>query len=199
MEAIAEKFISEDEYWELETVSEIKHEYFNGRIYAMAGAKPAHNKILFNFTTALGSRLREHSCSGAGSDQAVKVEANGLITYPDLLIVCPPERYDEHNLALLNPRVLIEVLSPSTEKYDRTDKFEFIKLIASLTDYLLVAQDRVRIEHYHRDGETWTVRSYYQREDVLNLENLKLEIPLAEIYDRLDLPEGLQLLARVED
>ena len=198
MEALAEKFITEDEYWELEAVAETKHEYFNGRIYAMAGAKPMHNKIAFNFAGALSSRLREHSCSGAGSDQAVKVEANGLITYPDLLVVCPPERYDQRNLALLNPRVMIEVLSPSTEKYDRTDKFEFVKQIESLTDYILVAQDRVRVEHYQRDGENWTVRAYYQREAVLNLSDLELEIPLAEIYHRLDLPVGLQVLPRVE-
>lgn len=94
--------------------------------------------------------------------------------------------------------MIVEVLSPSTEKYDRADKFEFVKLIPSLTDYILVEQDRVRIEHYQRNGENWTVRSYHQRDAVLSLSDLALEIPLDEIYDRLDLPDGLQLLPRVE-
>lgn len=197
MEAIAEKFITEDEYWALETVSEVKHEYFNGCRRAMTDFTPAHCAITTNFCGAIGIRLRGKPCQGFSSNQNVKVAANGLITYPDAIIVCPPESYGRN--ALLNPRVLVEVLSPSTEPYDRTDKFEFVKLIASLTDYLLVAQDRVRLEHYQSDGENWTVRSYYQSEDMLNLADLELEIPLDEIYDRLDLPEGLQLLRSVEN
>ncbi len=195
MEAIAEKLISEEEYWKLEAVSEIKHEYFNGRIYAMAGGTPSHNAVSHNIQGSLFSRLRGKSCRGYGSDQAVK--ASGLITYPDALIVCPPENYDKN--ALLNPRVMIEVLSPSTEKYDRTDKFEFVKQIESLSHYILVAQDRVRVEHYERNGENWIVRSYYQRDDVLVLADLELEIPLEEIYDRLDLPVGLQILPHMEN
>ena len=197
MEAIAEKFISEDEYWELEAVSEIKHEYFNGYRRAMTDFTPTHCTITTNLCAVIGIGLRGKSCHGFGSNQNVKVATSGLITYPDASIVCPPENYDRN--ALLNPRVMIEVLSPSTEKYDRTDKFEFAKQIESLTDYILVAQDRVRVEHYQRAGENWTVRSVYQRDDVLLLADLALEIPLDEIYDRLDLPVGLQVLPRVEN
>jgi len=196
MSAVAEHFITEEEYQRIEEASPVKHEYYNGRIYAMAGATPAHCLIAFNIQGALFVRLRGHPCRGASSDQRVKVEATGLKIYPDLLIVCPPEQYDESDAnTLMNPRVIIEVLSPSTELYDRTGKFDHYKQITSLTDYILIAQDRVRVEHYQRgEAEVWTVRSYNQREHSLTLPELELELPLAEIYDRLELPAGLLLL-----
>lgn len=196
MHAIAEHFISEEEYLALEEKSLEKHEYFDGRMYAMAGATPAHNLIAFNIAGSLSSRLRGLPCHGAGSDQRVKIEASGLKTYPDVLIVCPPERYDERDPnSLLNPKVIIEVLSPSTEHYDRTDKFDHYKQIAELSDYILVAQDRVRVEHYTRgQGDSWTVRSFNQRAHTLSLPSTSIELPLDEIYDRLELPDGLLAL-----
>ncbi len=202
MEARAEveRYISEDEYLELEAASLEKNEYFDGCIYAMAGATPRHNKIIFSTMTAIGVRLRGHSCDGAGSDQRVKVEATGLLTYPDVLIVCPPERYDENDPnSLLNPRVLIEVLSPSTENYDRTEKFEHYKKIESLTDYILIEQNHIWVDHYQRaeDG-LWTVRSFNQHEQIVSLPELELELPLDEIYGRLDLPIGLRLTSKSE-
>lgn len=198
MRAVAEHFVTEEEYVQREEKSPVKHEYFNGRIYAMAGATPAHNLIDSNILGSLVSRLRGQSCRAVGSDQRVKIEASGLKTYPDVLIVCPPERYDEHDPnSLLNPRVIIEVLSPSTEHYDRTDKFDHYQQLASLNDYILIAQDRVRVEHYERsEAEVWTVRRYNQREHsaTLALPEMKLELPLEEIYDRLEVPSGLLLL-----
>jgi len=197
MGAVAEvRFITEEEYLRLEEESPVKHEYYNGRTYAMAGATPAHCLISSNIVGSLFSRLRGRTCRGVGSDQRVKVEVTGLRIYPDALIVCPPERYDEHDPnSLLNPQVIIEVLSPSTERYDRTDKFDHYRQIPSLTDYLLIAQDRVRVEHYQRSaGDLWTVRSYNQREQSVSLSDLSLELPLEEIYDRMELPAGLFLL-----
>ncbi len=121
MRAVAAHFITEAEYQQLEEASSVKHEYYDGHIYAMAGATPAHCLIAFNIAVAVGSRLRGRSCRGASSDQRVKVEATGLRTYPDMLIACPPERYDEQDSnSLLNPRVIMEVLSRSTAVYDRT-------------------------------------------------------------------------------
>ncbi|MDQ3815565.1 MAG: Uma2 family endonuclease [Armatimonadota bacterium] len=193
---VEDHFITEEEYCELEEKSPVKHEYYQGRVYAMAGASPQHCLIAFNVVTAVGSRLRGRPCRGASSDQRVKIEATGLKTYPDTLIVCPPERYDERDpYSLLNPRVIIEVLSPTTERYDRTDKFDQYKQIPSLTDYILIAQDRVRVEHYHCGTEDlWTVRSYNQREQSLTLPDIGIDLPLEEIYDRLNLPAGLFLL-----
>jgi Uma2 family endonuclease len=196
MQAVAQRFITEEEYQQIEEASSIKHEYFQGRIYAMAGGTPSHNLISSNILGSLVARLRGKSCRAVGSDQRVKVETTGLRIYPDALIICPPERYDEHDPnSLLNPRILIEVLSPTTERYDRTDKFDQYKQITSLTDYILIAQDRVRVEHYQRsEADLWTVRSYNQREQSLTLPNLALEISLDEIYDRLEVPTGLLLL-----
>lgn len=196
MRAVAEHFITEAEYLEQEAASPFKHEYFNGRIYAMAGASPTHVLINSNVQGALFGRLRGRPCRSASSDQRVKVAATGLLTYPDTLIVCPPERYDEDDpQSLLNPQVILEVLSPSTERHDRTDKFDQYKQIPTLTDYVLIAQDRVRVEHYQRSAaDLWTVRSHNQLEHALALPELDLELPLAEIYDRLDLPSGLLLL-----
>ena len=201
MRAVAEHYISEDEYAAMEESSPIKHEYFNGRIYAMAGGSPAHNLLSHNVQGSLFARLRGKPCRGASSDQQVKIEATGLRVYPDALIVCPPERYDERfPNVLLNPAVIIEVLSPSTERLDRTDKFEHYRQIAALNHYILIAQDRVYVEHLQRNLEdVWTRRTHYQREDTLTLADLDLEIPLDEIYDRLDLPTGLLLLNPEEE
>lgn len=195
MEAIAERYISEEEYVRLEENSAHKHEYLDGRIYAMAGGTPGHSAVGTNIAGALFSRLRGRPCRPFNSDLRVKVEATGLRTYPDITVVCPPERYDERDSnSLLNPTVIFEVLSPSTERYDRTDKFDALKQIPSLHDYILVSPDRVRVEHLRR-GESgeWILESYTQRSQVLALASIGVEVPLDEIYDRLDVPEGLRV------
>ena len=127
---------------------------------------------------------------------AIKVEATGLKTYPDISVACPPERFDERDSnSLLNPKVIIEVLSPSAEKYDRTQKFEHFKQIAEMSDYILVSADQVWVEHFARaEGGAWTVRSYTQRSQTLALPSIEVEVPLDEIYERLELPEGLAML-----
>ena len=194
MEAVAERTISEEEYVRLEEKSARKHEYLDGRVYAMAGGTPAHSAVGTNITIALGSRLRGESCRPFNSDLRVKVEATGLRTYPDVTVVCPPERYDELDPnSLLNPTVIFEVLSPSTEQYDRTDKFDALKQIPSLRDYVLVSPERV--EHLRPgEGGEWILESYTQRSQVLALASVGVEVPLDEIYDRLEVPEGLRVL-----
>jgi Uma2 family endonuclease len=193
MQATAKQWVIEDEYLAMENASPEKHEYFNGEVWAMAGGSPKHAQLAFNVAGALSSRLRGKPCRGAGSDQRVRVEGTGMSTYPDVLVVCPPERYDERDPnALLNPRVIIEVLSPSTENYDRSGKFEHFKRIAELTDYLLISQDRVLVEHFRRgENGAWLLRSYLQRADEITLEDIEVTLPLEEIYERLELPTGL--------
>ncbi|MDQ3814367.1 MAG: Uma2 family endonuclease [Armatimonadota bacterium] len=151
MQALAEHYITEDEYWALEAGSDIKHEYFDGCIFSRPGGSPEHNRLAANAVISLGSQLRGTPCRAVGSDQRVKVEATGLNTYSDVVVYCRPWRFDprEKN-TLLNPVVLIEVLSDSTADYDRTIKFDHYKQIESLRDYILIAQDRVRVEHFHR-------------------------------------------------
>ncbi len=201
MQALAQKFYSEEEYWAFEEHSSIKHEYWDGEIVAMSGGTATHSLMAMRIGASLTNQLRGKPCRAFGSDLRVKVQKSrkNFNTYPDISIACPPFEFEEKRSGvkdtLLNPRVLIEVLSPSTEKFDRADKFDQYKLIESLTDYILVAQDRVRIEHYHRgEGQLWTVQSFNQRADSFALPELEILLSLEEIYEGLDVPEGLILL-----
>ena len=202
MQATARKIeFTDEDYIRLEDKSEIKHEFINGQLYAMAGGSPTHARLGFNAIAAIGARLRGKRCHGASSDQRIKIENSRDKVYPDALIVCPPALYDENDPhALLNPKVVIEILSPSTEKRDRTGKFELYKQISSLTDYILIEQDWVRVEHYRRaEGRLWTIETFNQRDQSLILPDIEIELPLEEIYDGLDIPSGLLLMKLEED
>ena len=184
--------ISEEDYYALEEKAGIRHEYFNGEIFDMAGGTPLHARLIASVTAALGSRLRGHACYPTSSDQRIKIERTGLITYPDLAVVCPPERYDPSNAnTLLNPRVVVEVLSETTEQYDTKIKLEHYRQIDSLTHCILVRQDRVEVVHHYRtaSGE-WASETHQKRSSALKLQDLGLELPLDLIYERLELPEG---------
>ena len=134
-QALAIHFTSEEEYWALEDDSKTRHEWFDGEIFAMAGGTPEHAAVASNVHIAIGSQLRGTACRIVGSDQQVRVEATGLITYPDLVVYCQPYRFEpRHPNTLLNPTVIIEVLSPSTAIYDRTAKLDNFKQIASVQD-----------------------------------------------------------------
>ncbi|PQV64080.1 Endonuclease, Uma2 family (restriction endonuclease fold) [Abditibacterium utsteinense] len=190
---LKEEFISVAQFWEMEENSDVRHEYLNGRVYAMAGGTPNHAKIIFNISVAIGSRLRGKPCSGSSSDQLVKIERSGLRTYPNVLVSCPPQRFDaDEPNALLNPVLLVEVLSPSTQSYDRAEKWEHYRQIPELRDYLLISSERVRVEHLHRNEQNqWILWTAIERDDVLRVPDLELEIPLDEIYENIELPEGL--------
>jgi Uma2 family endonuclease len=134
--------LTEEEYLAFERASEIKHEYYNGRMYAMMGAKEPHNLITGNLLAALHPQLRQKPCCIYPNDMRVKIRKTGLHTYPDIVIVCgQPQFTDGTRDALVNPIVLIEVLSASTERYDRGMKFQHYRTVETLQDYLLVAQD----------------------------------------------------------
>jgi Uma2 family endonuclease len=148
------------EYLALEAKSETKHELVNGEIFAMAGGTPEHSRLAANVIGELGSALRGRPCATFTSDLRVRVLATGLATYPDASVVCGRMEVDpEDKNTVTNPVVLVEVLSDSTEAYDRNDKLAHYRRIPSLRDYLLVSQHERRIEHYHRnDDGTWTLR-----------------------------------------
>ncbi len=193
---LLDPFITDADYYAREADSPVKHEHFNGRIFAVAGGTPAHAQAIANVTVALGSRLRGRSCYTTSADQRVKVEANDLKTYPDVMIVCPPARYDEADPnTLLNPVLIVEVLSPSTADYDRTFKWDSYQQMPSLRHYILVEPTRVRVEHFARADEGgWIQRVFHRRADVISLPDLELEVPIDEIYERLEAPEGLILV-----
>ncbi len=151
---------TEREYLALEGVAEIRHEFVGGQIVAMAGAELDHNQVCTNIKTALSFAFGERPCRVIGSDQRVKVEATDEYFYPDVVVVCSePRLVDPSPRSLTNPEVIVEVLSPSTERYDRGDKWVAYQTIHTLTDYVLVASDRRRVEHFQRGpGESWTQR-----------------------------------------
>jgi phenylacetic acid degradation protein len=149
-----------EDYLDLEGISNLRHEYYKGEIFAMAGASPDHNRIVFNLSLLLGMMLRGSTCEVFPSDQRVHVEANSLFTYPDLTIVCgSPIFYKEDNMNLTNPSVIFEVLSPSTRKYDREDKFKLYQGLPSLQEYILVDSRSVMVEQFYKEGDgKWVVR-----------------------------------------
>ncbi len=183
-------WISEAEYREGEEISPVKHEWFAGEVFAMAGGTYNHTTICSNLGRFLGNRLAGRRCKARNGEQRVKVEASGLNTYPDAVIFCPPARFEgTGDSTLLTPSVIFEVLSQSTQNYDRTRKFDAYQRIETLTDYVLIAQDEIRVEHFRRTPQGWLLQVFTSREAVLSLENVEIELPLSEIYEELDVPD----------
>jgi Uma2 family endonuclease len=183
-------FLTPEEYLEIEREAEYKSEYFQGEMFAMAGAGQAHNLLVANLVAGLHHQLRSRPCQLYPSDMRVRVPATGLYIYPDVVVVCgEPQFLDEQRDTLLNPSLLVEVLSPSTEAYDRGRKFEHYRSIESFGEYLLVASDRVHADLYTRqpDGR-WMLTSAGRLEDSLDLESVGYRLALVDLYERVDLP-----------
>jgi Uma2 family endonuclease len=172
-----------DEYFELERTVREKHEFFRGEIFAMGGASEAHNLIVANVLGELRQYLRGKPCRVYPSDMRVKVSLSGLYTYPDVVVVCGQPLIEPPGDTLLNPTLLVEVLSESSEAYDRGKKSEQYRNLASLTDYLLIAQDRALVEHYSRQpGELWLLHAASRLEGRVAISSLGCELPLSEVY-----------------
>lgn len=181
--------LSADEYLESERASATKHELVHGVMVAMAGGTAKHNAIAGNVIGALKQRLRGRRCMVFPSDQRVHVEATGLFTYPDVTVVCDAPRFHPSGRdTLVNPRLLVEVLSSSTEAYDRGAKFAHYQSIASLEEYVLVTQTAKRVEHYRRlETGQWLLSVSEGEGAVIVLPGLGCEIPLAELYEDTEL------------
>ncbi|PQV64330.1 Endonuclease, Uma2 family (restriction endonuclease fold) [Abditibacterium utsteinense] len=185
-----------EELLEMEEKSEVRHEYIGGTIYAMAGGTPAHADIGTNLSTAIHSRLRGKPCRGSSNDQRVRTSQSATNWYyPDFLIKCPPTRFHSADKnALLNPRAIFEVLSPATETFDRTAKFDEYKLIDDLKDYVLVDTSRARVEHFTLlESGDWALRVYNSLEQELRLEHFEIVVPLSEIYEDVEFEEQTAL------
>ncbi len=181
--------LTEEQYLAIERAAEFKSEFFDGEMFAMSGASMNHGRLQRNILVELDHGLRGKGCEAFPSDLRVRVSSR-MYTYPDISVVCgDPLLADEHQDNLLNPVALFEILSPSTEKYDRGVKFRRYRTIESLREYVLVDQEQVRIECFSRrlDG-TWTLRDYQRLEEELALDSLGISIPLSRIYDRVELP-----------
>jgi Uma2 family endonuclease len=202
MSSVALKRYTVAEYLAMERASETKHEYFDGEIFAMAGASEPHNLIAWNIGGELHHRLKNGSCRAYVSDMRVRCPS-GLRTYPDVSVVCGgPQFEDDRRDTLLNPLAIFEVLSPSTEKYDRGNKFENYQAIPSLREYVLIHQDRMRVEHFSRreGGDEWVLRVITDPASAVRFQSLDCEVPLSELYAKVEFPPGkLALHNDVED
>ena len=177
---------TEDEYLARERVSQHKHEYINGEIFAMAGAKLRHNAIAASVIGALLALARGKTCRVFNSDQRISVSATGMFTYPDAGVVCERPRYHEKDgMSLLNPMILVEVLSKSTETYDRGEKLAHYRRNPAVREILLVWQSEARVEHHRRlQGDEWLVREH--RAGSIELPSLGGVVSLEDIYAQVD-------------
>jgi len=176
-----------EEYLAIEREAEFKSEYFDGEMFAMTGASRKHNLISLNVAASLHNRLKKSSCEVYTNDMRVKVNLTGLYTYPDIAIVCSTPEFEDAELdTLINPLVIIEILSPSTESYDRGKKFENYRTISSLAEYIMISQNRPYTEHYIRQSDnTWLFRETGDRAGVIYIASVECELTMEEMYAKV--------------
>ncbi len=190
MTALPKQTYTPEEYLALERKASARSEYINGQIYAMAGASREHNLIALNFASDIRIQLRKKPCETYVADMRVRVEATNLYTYPDIVVVCgKPNFADDVFDTLLNPTVIIEILSYSTASYDRESKFHHYRRLPSLQEYILVHQEKAAIEHYALEDSRWTLVDIIGLEKKLQLTSIDCEINLQDIYERVDFPQ----------
>lgn len=179
--------VSPEEYLVRERAAEYKSEYVDGEVRAMTGASRDHGRIALNVGANLFAQLRGRPCETFMSDMKVRVPGKRSYLYPDVVVVCGrSELEDEHEDSLLNPTLIVEVLSPSTQAYDRTEKWEHYRRIPSLRDYLLVAQDQRRVERYTRQEEgLWLFSETSDPDAVLRLDSIGCTLAMRDVYDRV--------------
>lgn len=187
----ADKFLTPEAYLDWEEDQPTRHEYFHGRIYAMTGGSLEHVTVIQNLSLSLGTRLRGKNCRIFASELRVKVSETGLYTYPDVTVVCGEMELDRRtrSVTLLNPTLIIEVLSPSTEAYDRGDKFNHYRRLTSLTDYLLISTRSAQVEHFQcqKDGD-WLLTVRSGLDATLTIKALDIDLPFTEIYECVEFP-----------
>jgi Uma2 family endonuclease len=185
--------LSPQEYLAIERKAAFKSEYYAGEMFAMAGASARHTRIVNNLVRVAGNQFVGRPCQTFSSDLRVRIPSTGLYTYPDFIALCEVPQYDDSELdTLLNSKVIIEVLSPSTEDYDRHEKFAHYRSAESLAEYLLIAQDRIWIDHYVRqpDGK-WPVSQYNDPAATILLASIDVRLLVSDVYDKVTLdPPG---------
>jgi len=187
MSAQAQPRLTPEQYLEAERAAEFRHEYYDGHIYAMSGGSYRHGQIIGNLTTRLSNRLERRPCSVVPNDLRLRVSPGGLFTYPDVIVICGDPRFaDDRHDTLLNPALIVEVLSPSTEAYDRGFKSAQYRTVESLQEYALVSQTEPRVEVFRRQpGGHWLLSEAIGLEAVCHFESLDCAVPLAEVYAKV--------------
>ncbi|MGO9464789.1 MAG: Uma2 family endonuclease [Isosphaeraceae bacterium] len=185
--ALKNKF-SPEEYLALERKAGFRSEYHDGFITAVASTSREHSLIALNVGGEISSQLKERPCEAYLSDMRVYIDRTGLYTYPDVVVVCGEPRFEDDEVdTLLNPTAIVEVLSPTTEAYDRGKKFLHYRRLPTLREYVLVSQDRVLVERFTRQGDDWLLTELTQIDDTLRLDSIDCELPLREIYAKVKL------------
>ena len=183
---LAPTYLTPEEYLAWERKQPFKNEYHNGQIISMSGASRVHNRITVDITVQLSNQLMEGECEVFAGDMRVRTDPTVSYFYPDVIVVCGEPRFEDDTFdTLLNPIVVVEVLSPSTAAYDRGEKFEHYKQLASLQEYILVSQDSVRVDHYCRQSTEWFHNTFQGLEDRLSLSSIECRLPLRAIYRRV--------------
>jgi len=180
--------LTEEQYLAIERAAEFKSEFVDGEMFAMAGATNRHNRIQGNLFVQLSLALEDGACEPFASDSRVRVSSRAYV-YPDVTVVCGERQpFDQHDDILINPVAIFEVLSPSTEKYDRGLKFQLYRTIESLRDYILVNQEQHGVEQFTRqlDG-IWGLRDYQGPDEELKIDSIGVAIPLRRIYRRVSI------------
>src|SRR5579859_3998005 len=187
MAALPEMDWTIERYLAYERESDLRHEYLNGEIFAMTGASLRHNLIAGSTYVTLYTQLRSGKCTVYPSDMRVKVSRTRLYTYPDISVVCgPPQLEDRIQDTLLNPILIVEVLSPSTESYDRGKKFQHYRTLESLQGYVLIAQDSIRVEYYARQADgRWLLADASGLDASLELPPIGCTLRLADVYEKI--------------
>jgi len=186
MFALSLPYWTYSDYLEYEAGNASRHEYYRGAVYSMSGASREHNIIGGNIYISLRTQMRGRSCMAYQNDMQIGFAGEEACFYPDVAAVCRQEQIEKHKgERLLNPMVIVEVLSRSTEAFDKKTKFETYQGIASLTDYLLVRQDRVHVTHYRRESEDWPSVIYRDIGDEIALPSIDCVLRLADVYDTI--------------
>jgi Uma2 family endonuclease len=192
MSAQSQASLTPEQYLAAERAAEFRSEYFNGHMYAMSGGSYAHFQIIGGLVRELGNALKGRPCSVGASDLRLRVSPGGLYTYPDVIVICgEPKFADDQRDTLLNPALIVEVLSPSTEAYDRGFKAAQYRTLASLEEYVLVSQSEPRMEVFHRqhDGH-WLLSEAIGLDAACRFESLDCGILLADVYDKVTFSAG---------
>ncbi len=182
--------LTPEDYLIFERESDSRHDYIDGNIFEMAGESLSHSRICINLAREAGNKLKGKPCEALSPNMKVRTSNASLFSYPDLTIVCgEPQFHDVKKDVLTNPKVVFEVLSPSTAEYDRTTKFQRYRMgNETLTDYILISQDKCFVEQFTKQAENdWIYRSFAALEDNLKIESVECELSLREIYDRVEL------------
>ena len=181
-------YLTPEEYLEIERKAEFKSEYLSARTCAVGGAGRAHSLVIANLAREVGNQIRSSPGEAYPAHMRVLIPSNGMYIYPDFVVVCgKPEFLDEREDILLNPMLIVEVLSPSTEAYDRGDKFELYRSVKSLREYVLIASGQVLVERFARRSENqWLLGSADKLEAAIKLESADLELRLADLYEKIE-------------